>query len=127
MELVGSPDVVEWQFGPKVGGFGPWEWSHRLRTAVSFKSPVSIPRELSPGPKNGQVFLSDKTRYLVPGTRSLVPGTWYQVPGTGYLVPGTRCQVLSWEVPAYGWGAPPPTPPNGASGALGGLRPPKPP
>ena len=99
-------------FRPKFVGFGSREGSHGLRTAVSLKSPVSIPRELSPGPKNGQVFLSDKI-LSVSGT--LVPGTWYPPPG------GAQ------EVPAYGWRAPPPTPPNGASGALGGLRPPKPP
>ena len=37
----------------------PQEWFHQVRTAISCKFPVSIPRDLSPGPENGQVSSPD--------------------------------------------------------------------
>ena len=41
-------------FLPKSAGFGVREGSQRVRTAISCKFLVSIPRDLSPGPENGQ-------------------------------------------------------------------------
>ena len=49
-------------FGAIFSGFGPQEWSHRVRTtiSVSCKLPFSIPRDLSPGSEHGLVSLLGK-------------------------------------------------------------------
>ena len=97
-------------FWSKFAGLGPWEGSHQVRTAVSCKSPVSIPRELPPGPENCPVFLPGKI-LLIFGPRMIASpwGTLMEKEGTDNVYldtqvmgsnPGIRSRSCG-EVPKF--------------------------